>query len=66
MTMLLNLRYIITLLIVHASLTMDAKVTNITKLVFFHLSQVRQLAPYLSRPSLATKIHALVTSRLCS
>uniref|UniRef100_A0A670J1P8 Reverse transcriptase domain-containing protein n=1 Tax=Podarcis muralis TaxID=64176 RepID=A0A670J1P8_PODMU len=46
------------------SLSMEAQITAITKAAFFHLRQAKQLAPYLSRPDLATVIHATVTSRL--
>lgn len=47
-----------------ASLKMEVQVTNIASLVFFHLHQVRQLAPFLSCPDLATIIHAMTTARL--
>ena len=47
-----------------ASLSMEAQVTATAQLAFFHLRRIRQLAPYLSRPDLATVIHATVTSRL--
>ncbi|XP_077781511.1 uncharacterized protein LOC144327186 [Podarcis muralis] len=46
------------------SLSMEVQIAAITKAAFFHLRQAKQLAPYLSRPDLATVIHATVTSRL--
>lgn len=50
--------------ILDASLTMEAHVTNIARLVFFHLSHTRQLAPFLLCPDLATVIFVMVTFKL--
>ncbi|XP_053224999.1 uncharacterized protein LOC128403884 [Podarcis raffonei] len=44
--------------------SLDAQVTATAKATFFHLRRIKQLVPYLSRPDLATVIHAMVTSRL--
>ena len=51
-------------MILYASLSIGAQITNVACLAFFHLHQAQQLAPYLSTPDLATVIHATVTSRL--
>uniref|UniRef100_A0A803TDE0 Reverse transcriptase domain-containing protein n=1 Tax=Anolis carolinensis TaxID=28377 RepID=A0A803TDE0_ANOCA len=50
--------------VLDSQLTMEAQVAAASKQDFFHLQQARQLAPYLSDESLATVIHATVTSRL--
>ncbi|CAI5764971.1 Hypothetical predicted protein [Podarcis lilfordi] len=49
--------------ILDVSLSMEAQVTT-AKSTFSHLRRIKQLVPYLSRPNLATAIHAMVTSRL--
>ncbi|XP_053261122.1 uncharacterized protein LOC128421867 [Podarcis raffonei] len=50
--------------ILDASLSMEVQVTATPKATFFHLRRIMQLVPYLSRPDLATVIHATVISRL--
>uniref|UniRef100_A0A670IWM0 Reverse transcriptase domain-containing protein n=1 Tax=Podarcis muralis TaxID=64176 RepID=A0A670IWM0_PODMU len=50
--------------ILDASLSMEAQVTATAKATFFHLRRIKPLVPYLSRPDLATVIHATVISRL--
>ena len=47
-----------------ASLSMEAQIAKVAHQAFYHLRQVKQLAPYLSQDNLATVIHATVTSRL--
>lgn len=47
-----------------ALLSMEAQITNIARLTFFQLCEVRQLAPFLFLPDLPTLIHTIVTSRL--
>ncbi|XP_054842011.1 uncharacterized protein LOC129334090 [Eublepharis macularius] len=46
------------------SLSMEVQVTAVAKSAFFHLCQIRQLAPYLTPQDLVTVTHATVTSRL--
>ena len=48
----------------NASLSMEAQILKVAHQAFYHLRQVKQLAPYLSQDDLATVIHATVTSRL--
>ena len=43
---------------------MEAQIKKVAHQVFFHLRQVKLLAPYLSSDNLATVIHATVASRL--
>ena len=43
---------------------MEAQITRVAELAFFHLHQAKLLAPYLAPEHLATVIHATVTSRL--
>ena len=47
-----------------ASLSMEAQVAKVAHQAFYHLRQVKQLAPHLSQDDLATVTHATVTSRL--
>lgn len=47
-----------------AALNMESHVTSVAKVTFFHLLQVRQLAPFLSYPHLATVTHTTVTTSL--
>uniref|UniRef100_A0A670HZ87 Reverse transcriptase domain-containing protein n=1 Tax=Podarcis muralis TaxID=64176 RepID=A0A670HZ87_PODMU len=51
-------------IILDASLFREAQITATAKVTFFHLRRIKQLVPYLSRPDLATVIHATVISRL--
>lgn len=46
-----------------ASLSTEAQVMTVAKLVFYRLLLVRQLTPYLSSCNLATVIYKTVTSR---
>ena len=46
-----------------ASLSIEAQITKVAHQAFYHLRQVKQLAPYLFQDDLATLIHATVTSR---
>lgn len=48
-------------MLLDASLTMEVQLTNVIRLAFFQLCQIRKLAPDLSRPDLVTVIHATVT-----
>ncbi|XP_077200587.1 complex III assembly factor LYRM7 isoform X1 [Paroedura picta] len=43
---------------------MEAQVTKVAWLAFYHLHQAKLLVPYLEPEHLATVIHAMVTSRL--
>ena len=47
-----------------ANLIMEAQITRVAQLTFFHLRQAGLLVPYLAPEYLATVIHATVTSRL--
>lgn len=51
-------------MILDASVSMEALVTNVAKLEFLNLCQVRRSVPYLSLSNLAMVIHAVVTCRL--
>ena len=50
--------------ILDASLSMETQIAKVARQAFYHLRQVKQLAPYLSQDDLATVIHATVSSRL--
>ena len=43
---------------------MEAQIAKVAHQAFYHIRQVKQLAPYLSQDDLATVIHETVTSRL--
>ena len=47
-----------------ASHSMETQISKVAHQAFYHLCQVKQLAPYLFQDDLATVIHATVTSRL--
>ena len=46
------------------SLSLEAKVASVARSAFYQLRLVAQLRPYLDRDSLASVVHALVTSKL--
>ena len=46
------------------SLSMDSHITQVCKTAFYHIHNIRKISKYLSRESLKTLVHALVTSRL--
>ena len=45
-------------------LSLEAQVNSVAKSTFYQFMLIYQLCPYLDRDSLATVIHALITSRL--
>ena len=45
-------------MILGSTLSMEAEITNVACLAFFHLRQAQQRAPYLSTPNLAMVVHA--------
>lgn len=51
-------------LILDASFSMKAQVTDVARLAFYHVWLVKQLVPYLSSHNLAIVIHTIVTTRL--
>lgn len=50
--------------ILETSFSVDSQITNVARLTFFYLLQVRQLVPFLSLSELATVICGSVTSVL--
>lgn len=50
--------------VLDTSICMEVQITNISKLVFYHLHQSRQLAPFFSCLDLATVIYTMVISIL--
>ena len=46
------------------SLSLEAQVASVARSAFYQLRSVAQLRPYLDRDSLASVVHALVTSKL--
>lgn len=51
-------------MILDATVTMEAQVPSVARLVIFQLHQFRQLAPYLSHSDLVNVIPTMVTSTL--
>lgn len=51
-------------MILNVSLSMEAQVTVVSILAFYHLWLIRQLVPCLTIWDLATVIYAMITSRM--